>query len=91
MSNESNVGLGMVPHRKGCRCNECEVERLTAERAKATAELEECKRQFAQSVCKYEGRIERLEAELEQSREDWAKEFALHGHFTVKDRSKSND
>jgi hypothetical protein len=28
---QSNVGLGMVPCRKGCRCDECTIERLTAE------------------------------------------------------------
>lgn len=27
---DSNVGLGMVPCRKGCRCDECTIERLTA-------------------------------------------------------------
>ena len=36
MSNEqSNVGLGMVPHRKGCRCDECEIDRLRARLAEA--------------------------------------------------------
>ena len=25
---ETNVGLGMVPHKKSCRCNECEIENL---------------------------------------------------------------
>lgn len=29
--NYTNVGIGMVPHRKGCKCDECEVERLSAE------------------------------------------------------------
>ena len=28
---QSNVGSGMVPHKKSCRCDECEIERLTAE------------------------------------------------------------
>jgi hypothetical protein len=28
---QSNVGSGMVPCREGCRCNECEIERLSAE------------------------------------------------------------
>ena len=36
MNNEqSNVGLGMVPHRKGCRCDECEIDRLKARLAEA--------------------------------------------------------
>ena len=26
--NYHNVGLGMVPHKKGCRCEECEIVRL---------------------------------------------------------------
>ena len=30
MSGYHNVGLGMVPHRKGCRCEECTIERLEA-------------------------------------------------------------
>ena len=28
---DSNVGLGMVPCRKGCRCDDCTIEHLTAQ------------------------------------------------------------
>ena len=28
---DSNVGLGMVSCRKGCRCDDCTIERLTAQ------------------------------------------------------------
>jgi hypothetical protein len=30
---QSNVGMGMVPHKKSCGCDECKVERLAAELA----------------------------------------------------------
>ena len=30
---QSNVGPGMVPCKTGCNCNECTIERLTAELA----------------------------------------------------------
>jgi hypothetical protein len=33
---QSNVGLGMVPHRASCRCDECRVERLERELADMT-------------------------------------------------------
>ena len=37
---QSNVGMGMVPHKKSCRCNECEIERLTADNAKLLAVID---------------------------------------------------
>lgn len=29
--NETNVGPGMVPHKRNCRCDECQLERLRDE------------------------------------------------------------
>lgn len=31
---ETNAGLGMVPHKTNCRCNECELDRLQSENAR---------------------------------------------------------
>jgi hypothetical protein len=42
---QSNVGPGMVPHRKGCRCDECEIDRLKARLAEAERKLQHCKEQ----------------------------------------------
>lgn len=36
---DSNVGFGMAPCRKGCRCDECTIERLTAENERLLAEV----------------------------------------------------
>lgn len=36
--NDTNVGLGMVPHRANCSCDECRVEHLAGELAKVKAE-----------------------------------------------------
>lgn len=41
---QSNVGLGLVPHRKGCRCDECTVDVLRAELAATKARLAEALR-----------------------------------------------
>jgi len=42
---ETNVGLGMVPHKKNCRCNECELDRLQSENTSLRAELANLHRQ----------------------------------------------
>ena len=36
-----NVGMGMVPHKKNCRCNECEVFRLRQEAYDLQAKVED--------------------------------------------------
>ena len=30
---DTNVGIGMAPHRKGCRCSDCYIERLQGDLA----------------------------------------------------------
>ena len=37
---DTNVGMGMVPHKKGCRCFECELERLQRENDELRADAE---------------------------------------------------
>jgi len=39
-----NVGLGMVPHRKSCHCDECEIERLRDKLRGTEARLAEAER-----------------------------------------------
>jgi hypothetical protein len=36
---DTNVGLGMVPHKKSCRCDECEIDRLRQRIAELKADL----------------------------------------------------
>ena len=40
---DSNVGLGMVPHRASCRCDECENVRLRERKADLERQIAELK------------------------------------------------
>ena len=39
MTNDTNVGRGMVPHRPKCRCDECRAERTDIELRALRAEV----------------------------------------------------
>ena len=48
-----NVGLGMVPHKKGCQCSDCRIERLEAKLAAKERELQQARgeAQMLQAHC----------------------------------------
>lgn len=52
---DSNVGLGMVPHRASCRCDECETQRLRERIADLDRQLKQAKseRDVATAVNEY--------------------------------------
>jgi len=63
---DTNVGLGMVPHRKGCRCADCEIDRLQPEISRLT----ENQRLQDSATAAVMERAEKAEAELAKCRED---------------------
>ena len=70
-----NVGLGMVPHKEKCRCDECTIQRLEAKVRTMQAEIETLKSALeAQYKCAEEdaARI----AELEELVEDYETDIA---------------
>ena len=50
---DSNVGLGMVPHTKSCRCLECENERWRKKLAEANVRLEQATTDHLRLIKKY--------------------------------------
>jgi hypothetical protein len=63
--NDTNVGLGMVPCRKSCRCHDCEIERRDKQIKAQAAEIK-----------KYND-IKNLVAELLENLEELNKEEFL--------------
>jgi hypothetical protein len=63
---QSNVGLGIIPHKTSCRCDECRVEHLQRELAAKTAGYENA----VQSLTHYAGIILSLQKECAELRKD---------------------
>ena len=59
-----NVGLGMVPHKKGCQCDECRIEKLEAKLAAQERELATVKNDIVGAV----RRTEEAQRALQQAR-----------------------
>ena len=58
---DTNVGMGMAPHKKSCRCLECENERLQRELNEARAKLRDWEYSAKFDDAHYEGMKERAE------------------------------
>ena len=71
---DTNVGLGMVPHKKNCQCDECIIERLlkkfTEQKQRAEAAEAEVERLqigndiAAEEIARLEARVEELDSTL---------------------------
>ena len=46
---DTNVGMGMAPHRKGCRCSDCHIEKLERELAAANEKGENLHAKFRET------------------------------------------
>jgi len=58
---DTNVGIGIVPHRKSCRCDECYMERLIADgvRLKARIKALEQALEYLSDSAKYDVTVTR--------------------------------
>ena len=69
MSNDqSNVGSGMVPCRKTCRCVDCRIEAKDAEIERQKQLNMNMIEEHCQAELRYEERIEKLEKVLEAAK-----------------------
>ena len=72
---DTNVGLGMAPHRKGCRCDECQLELLNS-----YVLLRRSNHENASALEDARNKVAELEAENEKMR------LAILAHQSYTDR-----